>query len=131
MTGTPNSVLNAMRLAGTSRPARAVCEHLFVSVKGGPYARFKRALETGNLTLIRSAAAELPQVSLEDALQVCLAVRRAEPETYERAVVRWLGRFCLERRDMTLTTVRAALEAFERLPAFPEESMRHLRRLAR
>jgi hypothetical protein len=93
--------------------------------------RGSSVLETGNLTLIRSAAAELPQVSLEDALQVCLAVRRTEPETYERAVVRWLGRFCLERRDVTLTTVRAALEAFERLPALPEESMRHLRRLAR
>jgi hypothetical protein len=104
---------------------------VFVPIEGSPYARFRRALDSGNLTLIRSAAAELPQVSLDDALRVCLAVRNSEPESYERAVVRWLGRFCLERRDVTLTAVRAALEAFERLPTFPEESMRQLRRLVR
>jgi hypothetical protein len=39
------------------------------------------------------------------------------------AVVRWLGRFCLERRDVTLTAVRVALEAFELLPTFPAESI--------
>ena len=104
---------------------------MFVSIKGGPYARFRRALYSGNLTLIRSAAADLPQVSLEDALRICLAVRRSEPETYERAVVRWLGRFCLERRDLTLTAVRVALEALERLPRTPDESVATLRRLVR
>jgi hypothetical protein len=105
----------------------APCEHLFVSIKGGPYARFRRALDSGNLTLIRSAAAELPHVSLEDALRVCLAVRKSEPETYERAVVRWLGRFCLERRDVTLAAVRVATEALERLPRAPDESLATLR----
>ena len=44
---------------------------------------------------------------------------------------RTLGRFCLERRDVTLAAVRVALDALERLPAFHEESMRQLRRLAR
>jgi hypothetical protein len=107
------------------------CEHAFVSTKGGPHARFRQALDTGNLTLIRSAAAELPQVSLEDALRVCLGVRKAEPETYERAVVRWLGRFCIERRDVTLAAVRVATEALERLPRNPDESVATLRRLVR
>jgi hypothetical protein len=83
-------------------------------------ARAGDALDTGNLALIRAAAAQLPQVSLEGALRVCLAVRKAEPETYERAVVRWLGRFCLERRDATLAAVRVALEALARLPRAPD-----------
>ena len=47
----------------------------FVSIKGGPYARFRRALDTGNLTLVRAAAAELPRVALPDALRVCVLMR--------------------------------------------------------
>jgi hypothetical protein len=102
-----------------------------LSIKGSSYMRFRRALDTGNITLIRSAAAELPQVNLEDALTICLLLRRAEPDSYERAVVRWLGRFCLERRDVTITAVRVALGAFERLPHAPDEAAAQLRQLAR
>jgi hypothetical protein len=36
--------------------------------QGSPYGRFQRALKTGNLQIIRSAAAELPSVDLGDAL---------------------------------------------------------------
>ena len=59
------------------RVLRAVCEHMFVSVKGSPYARFQRALRLGHLDQIRDAAAELPQVDLVDALHVCLLDERA------------------------------------------------------
>ena len=41
-----------------------------MSIKGSSYARFKRAIDTGNLRLIRTAAAELPQVQLHDALAI-------------------------------------------------------------
>jgi len=34
------------------------------------------ALRTGNLTVIRAAAAELPTVNLEDALSICLLVAK-------------------------------------------------------
>jgi hypothetical protein len=37
-----------------------------------------RALATGNLHLIRAAAAELPRVDLGDALVVCMAIREAD-----------------------------------------------------
>jgi len=47
--------------------------------------------------------AELPRVDLGDALAVCGTIRRAEPERFERAALRWLARFCLERREATLT----------------------------
>ena len=39
--------------------------------QGGAYKRFRRALDTGNLLLIRTAAAELPQAPpLSDALRI-------------------------------------------------------------
>jgi hypothetical protein len=87
--------------------------------QGSPYARFRRALATGNLLLIRAAAAELPRVDLGDALSVCMAIRRAEPERYERATLRWLARYCLERPGATLDDVRAATWAFERMGSDP------------
>ena len=59
-----------------------LCEHAFVSIKGGSYQRFLRALDVGNPTLVRAAAAELPQVGLEDALGICLVLLDGEPQTY-------------------------------------------------
>src|SRR3954453_6730412 len=79
--------------------------------QGSAYARFRRALDTGNLALVRAAAAELPHVDLADALQVCWLLRE-EPGAYEKAVIRWLGRFCLERKRVTLAQVEPALAAF-------------------
>lgn len=78
---------------------------------GRAYARFRRALDTGNLTLIRAAAAELPRIGLSDALRVCWAIRHGESDLYERACVRWLGRFCAEAEAVTLPDVRAAAAA--------------------
>jgi hypothetical protein len=88
-----------------------------VSTQGSPYARFPRALETGNLTIVRAAAAELPTINLDDA--------------HEAAVIRWVGRLCLKRPETTITELRLALAAFERLPEEPEEAEAELRRLAR
>ncbi|HEU0025300.1 MAG TPA: hypothetical protein VFQ12_11745 [Thermoleophilaceae bacterium] len=64
---------------------------------------------------------------MDDALRICLLLRDAKPEAYERAVVRWLGRFCLERPSTTLADVLDAVKAFERMPAQPEGSKRLLR----
>jgi hypothetical protein len=52
-----------------------------VSINGSPYAHFRRALDTGNLALIRTAAAELPQINLDDALRICRVIREREPES--------------------------------------------------
>jgi hypothetical protein len=93
---------------------------VFVSDAGSPYSRFKRALATGNLTLIRAAAAELPRIRLDDALQVCVVLRDREPDRYEHAAVRWIGRFCVEHPDVTLDDVdhaRAAFALMRRDPA--------------
>jgi hypothetical protein len=102
-----------------------------VTNQGSADARFQRALGTGNITLIRTAAGELPSVGLADALEVCLVLRGAEPESYERAVLRWLGRFCLEQPDLRFSGLRVAMESFEQLPKEPDRAARRLRQLCR
>jgi hypothetical protein len=114
---------NAPRRRALSRPGSPrLCEHPFVSIKAGSYARFRRALDVGNLTLVRAAATELPTINLDDALRICVLLCSADPAQYERAVIRWLGRLCLERRGTTITELRLALAAFDRLPEQAEEA---------
>ena len=96
---------------------------------GNPYARFRRALETGNETLVVTAARELPQVRLDDALRICLVLRGGDPDRYERAAVRWLGRFALEAREVTINDLRVAAGALDALPQHPGEAMELLQRL--
>lgn len=92
--------------------------------QGSAYSRFQRALATGNLAIIRAAATEVPRVNLSDALKVCRAIRSDEPASFERAALRWLARFCVERRDATLADVRAAAAAFEDMadPSLADEA---------
>jgi hypothetical protein len=104
---------------------------VFVSIRGGPYARFRRALETGNLTLVRAAAAELPRINLDDALRVCLLLRTADAAGYERAAIRWLGRFALEHPSATLAMLHQAVAAFQRLLDDPQAARRELVALIR
>ena len=92
-----------------------------MSIKGGEYANFKRALATGNLTIIRAAATELPKVPLDDALQVCLLLRGAEPARYNpAAVLRWLARFARE-KAFSLGQLKVAIAAFEGLAENPAQ----------
>ena len=93
---------------------------------GSPYSRFRRALETGNELLVLAAAKELPQVGLEDALRICLVLRDSDPDRYERAAVRWLGRFALEARSVTIDALRMAADALDALPERPAEAMERL-----
>jgi hypothetical protein len=104
------------------------CEHAFVSIKGSPYARFRRALETGNLALIRTAAAELPQVNLDDALRICLVIREREPGSFDRAACRWLARYATQRRA-TLARLAVAVAALELMREDPDLAHEVLERL--
>ena len=67
--------------------------------EGHPYARFRRALNTGNATIALAAARELPTISLADALAVCLLLR-PEPRRYQRAILRWHARYLAERPEL-------------------------------
>src|SRR3954453_1601605 len=96
---------------------------------GSPYARFRRALAQGRLPLVYAAAAELPRVDLDDALEVCVLMARGDPPAFERAAVRWVARLCLERR-VGIHEARCALALFETLASDPEGAARSLRALA-
>jgi hypothetical protein len=104
---------------------------VFVSDAGSAYSRFQRALTTGNLAIIRAAAAELPAIRLDDALQVCVLLRDREPERYERAAVRWIGRYCVERTQATLDDVEHARAAFSIMRRDPERALEILQTLCR
>jgi len=102
---------------------------MFVTSDGSPYARFRRALETGNELLVLGAARELPQVALDDALRICLVLRDGDRRRYDRAAVRWLGRFALEARAVTIRDIRTAATALDALPTRTAEAMEQLQRL--
>jgi hypothetical protein len=97
--------------------------------EGSPYARFRRALDTGNPALVTAAARELPRIELDDALRICLVLRGDDPDRYERAAVRWLGRFALEARAVTIDDLRMAADALDALPERATEAMERLQRL--
>ena len=58
--------------------------------------RFRRAIERRALWMAEDAARELPDLSLEDALQlVHLYAERGSPK-FEKAALRWLERYLAE-----------------------------------
>jgi hypothetical protein len=70
----------------------------YVRVTAQPHARvcFHRAIERRALWMAEDAARELPNISLEDALQlVHLYAERGSPK-YEEAALRWLERYLAE-----------------------------------
>jgi hypothetical protein len=71
----------------------------------------------------------LPRIALDDALRICLVLRGGDPGRYERAAVRWLGRFALEGRNVTIGDLRLAAEALDALPERAADAMERLQRL--
>lgn len=76
--------------------------------------------------MVLLSARELPSIALDDALRICLVLRDDDPQRYERAAVRWLGRFALEGRDVTISALRAAADALDALPDSAGEAMERL-----
>jgi len=81
-----------------------------VTAQGSPFARFRRALDRGNVTEALSSAAELEHVGLTEALELRLLVEKS-PERFGRATLRWHGRCCRELRDVDLDEGLAVLAA--------------------
>jgi hypothetical protein len=64
-----------------------------VTSEGHAYARFRRAIDHRALWAAEDAAREMPQLSLEDALQlVHLYADRGSPK-FEAAAMKWLRRY--------------------------------------
>ena len=99
-----------------------------MSIKGSSYRWFHKALDRGDLATVRSDLADLPPLTLENALAVALLICNREPENAERAAVRWLIKL-LERPGVTLAELREALDAFVVLAEDAdgaEAALRHL-----
>jgi hypothetical protein len=78
---------------------------------GSPYARFRRALTTGNLHLVDAAARELGRLTLPDALEICLLMAFERDRRFRRAAARWVARAVLERPGLTLDDLLALARA--------------------
>lgn len=99
-----------------TRPAdQANMCSIIVTSQGHAYARFQRALKTGNAFLAMQAARELNHVTLEDALGLCL-VMRSDGRRYQRAAARWLARYHAEVEGVTLTDIREIADLMAALP---------------
>jgi hypothetical protein len=66
--------------------------------QGHAVSRFARAVKTGNPNVVVAAAAELPRLSLADALLVLLVSARARAPQTEADAVRWAARYVAEVR---------------------------------
>lgn len=88
---------------------------MFVTSQGHAYARFRRALQTGNLQLVEAAAADLPGIRLDDALAILSLLAERRDGRFDRAAARWIGRLLIE-TPADLRDARYALALVERLP---------------
>ena len=79
--------------------------------------RFRRALDSGNVTEALSAASELGFVGLAEALELTLLLADKEPEKYDRAAVRWHVRFVLDSKSVDLRESLAVLALLAAIPA--------------
>jgi hypothetical protein len=98
---------------------------MFVSSQGSPYGRFRRALDDGNATIALAAAADLEHVGLADALELLLIIQDAEPSRFERAALRWHGRYCREVIDVDLAEAQAVLACLTALRGRRPEPAAH------
>jgi hypothetical protein len=94
---------------------RGACEHMFVTAQGAPLTRLRRALAGGDLLAARTAAAEIPHVGLDEAVDLILLIAHHDPAKLDAAAVRFLGRACLERSFITLTDAQLLLACLAQL----------------
>jgi hypothetical protein len=101
---------------------------MFVSIKGAPYANFRRSLETRKLSIVLPAAAELDWINLGDSLEILVLMAEAGDPRFERSAARWIGRLLTETPPMTLAEARWAIAMVEQLPRCRESLQRLARR---
>jgi hypothetical protein len=87
--------------------------------QGSAHARFRRALLTGNLTLIDAAARELRHIGLDDALRMLIVMAARGDARFDRAAARFAGRVITETR-LGLSEARYVLALVEALPRSPD-----------
>jgi hypothetical protein len=95
---------SSSRLLKPLRPRRGAAS----TSQGRPHS-IKRAIQRRNVVAALAAARELPQLSLEDALELTLLVARKDPRRHPRVAGHWLLRYLEE--DPAATIEEAALAA--------------------
>ena len=89
---------------------------MFVAAEAHAHVRFRRAIERRAQWMAEDAARELPNLPLEDALQlVHLYAERGSPK-YEKAAMRWLERFLTEGEPRLQHFAEIATRRAEREP---------------
>jgi hypothetical protein len=90
---------------------------VFFTSDGPAVMRLQRAIANPRATgaQIRAIASELPQIRLEDALAILLALLDREPQSFERAGARWGARMTFEHR-LSLVDAQFALASIATLP---------------
>ena len=73
---------------------------MFVGAAGSPYAVFHRALKARNATLALAEARDMPRLNLPDVLELVLLLAETRHDLFERAAVRFAGRYLLERKAL-------------------------------
>jgi hypothetical protein len=87
-----------------------------VTAQPGAHVRFRRAIERRALWMAEDAARELPNLPLEDALQlVHLYAERGSPK-YEAAARRWLQRYLEENAPKLETLAEVVTSLAKRVP---------------
>ena len=85
-------------------------------------------MQNRNVTLALAEARDLPRLNLTDSLRLLLLIAEKQPDLYERAAVRFAGRFLLERRGARLADGALVLALLADLPATPRQTARELLR---
>lgn len=80
-----------------------------VGAAGSPYAAFRRAIETRNLTRAITEARGLPQISLVDAAELVVLAAEQHGPSFERWAGRWAARYALEEAGVTLHEAQLVL----------------------
>jgi hypothetical protein len=71
--------------------------------------------ERGNVSHAEAATRQLVQLTLERALRLVLLYAEKEPAKFERAALRWLGRYVTEGKAVSLLKAQLALSALSEL----------------
>jgi hypothetical protein len=85
-------------------------------------ADFQRAVQQGNVMRAEAAARQLGRLSLEHALRLLFLYAEKEPIKFERAALRWLGRYVTEGKAVSLLKAQLAATALSELRAGEREA---------
>jgi len=95
------------------------------------HGQFQRAIERGNLLAAEAAAHPLFQLSVADALSLCLLLVEQEQSGFSGPGTRWHARFVLEAQGIGLFESQLLLAAVATLPAGDRKPIAPIRELGR